>query len=356
MFVMEPVKGGSLQRLPPDAGEVFDKLNQKHGTSHSYASYALRFVAGFEGIEVILSGMNAMEQMQENVQFMKTIAPLSSEEQEAIQQVREIFNSKQMIQCTACRYCTDECPKHILIPDMFACFNQKKIFNHWNQAYYYNNVLTVNNPKASDCLRCGKCEAACPQHLPIRDLLVEVANEFEPHIADMKPGEKGYQEALWAVSNRICFLGKGNIFKPEGYVRKLDVAVYLWRLAGRPAYEGKAYAVKDIPPDFKFREAVQWGLGKGLFFLDKEGKFHPGKNCKRLDAIVYLWRWSGRPEVEETELEASDYKDGAFVKAVLWAMEKKIVLLDKEQRLQPQELIDRRMTVQFMHKVNQNKG
>lgn len=355
MFVMEPVKGGSLQRLPPDAREVFDKLNEKYGTRHSYASYALRFVAGFEGIEVILSGMNAMEQMEENVKFMKAITPLNEEERHAIEQVREIFNSKQMIQCTACRYCTDECPKHILIPDMFACFNQKKIFNHWNQDYYYNNVLTVNNPKASACLKCGKCELACPQHLPIRELLVEVANEFEPHIDDMKPEEKGYQEALWTVSNRICFLGKGNKFNPEGHVRKLDIAVYLWRLAGRPVYEGKDFDIKDIPSDFRFRDAIYWGLSKRIFYLDKEGKFNHGKHCKRLDVIAYLHRWAGEPDVSREELNVSDYKEGSFTKAVLWALEKGIMSLDKERKLYPLVLIDRKTVVQCLFKIKLHK-
>ena len=84
-----------------------------------------------------------------------------------------------MIPCTACRYCTDGCPKQILIPDLFACLNAKKVFNNWNTDYYYNNVYTTRNGKASDCVKCGKCEKACPQYLPIREHLVEVAKEFD---------------------------------------------------------------------------------------------------------------------------------------------------------------------------------
>lgn len=174
VIVMEPVKGGNLVKLPDEARAVFDKL---HGGSP--AGYAIRFAAGFEGIRMVLSGMSSLEQMEDNISYMKDFQPLSKEEQEAVQKVTEIFQSQNMIQCTACRYCTAGCPKHISIPDLFACMNVKKIFNDWNTDYYYNNVHTVNNGKASDCIKCGKCEKACPQHLPIRKLLEDVAEEFE---------------------------------------------------------------------------------------------------------------------------------------------------------------------------------
>lgn len=174
VIVMEPVKGGNLAKLPDEARAVFDKL---HGGSP--AGYAIRFAAGFDGIRMVLSGMSSLEQMEDNISYMKDFQPLSKEEQEAVQKVTEIFQSQNVIQCTACRYCTAGCPKHISIPDLFACMNVKKIFNDWNTDYYYNNVHTVNNGKASDCIKCGKCEKACPQHLPIRKLLEDVAEEFE---------------------------------------------------------------------------------------------------------------------------------------------------------------------------------
>ena len=174
VIVMEPVKGGNLVKLPDEARAVFDKL---HGGSP--AGYAIRFAAGFDGIRMVLSGMSSLEQMEDNISYMKDFQPLSKEEQEAVQKVTEMFQSQNVIQCTACRYCTAGCPKHISIPDLFACMNAKKIFHDWNTDYYYNNVHTVNNGKASDCIKCGKCEKACPQHLPIRKLLEDVAEEFE---------------------------------------------------------------------------------------------------------------------------------------------------------------------------------
>ena len=174
VIVMEPVKGGSLVDLPLQAMEVLEKL--KGGST---ASYAIRYAAGFEGILMVLSGMSAMEQMEDNIRFMKDFQPLNEQEMEAIAQVRKIFREMNLIPCTACRYCTPGCPKHISIPDLFACMNAKKQYQNRNADYYYHNVHTSQKGKASDCIKCGKCEKECPQHLPIRDLLEAVAAEFE---------------------------------------------------------------------------------------------------------------------------------------------------------------------------------
>ena len=174
VLIMEPVKGGNLVNLPEDAKKVLDDL---HGGSP--ASYALRFAADFEGVLMVLSGMSNMEQMEDNISFMKDFQPLNEKEMEAVHKVADIFQQKHAIACTACHYCTAGCPKQISIPDLFACMNAKRVFNDCNANYYYSNAYTVHNGKASDCIKCGKCEKACPQHLPIRDLLEEVAKEFE---------------------------------------------------------------------------------------------------------------------------------------------------------------------------------
>ncbi len=175
VIVMEPVKGGNLvNNLPEKAQKVLDDL---HGGSN--ASYAIRFAASFDGIMMVLSGMGNMEMMKDNVSFMKDFVPLSDKEKEAIKQVCEIFNAQGLIPCTGCRYCTDGCPKKILIPDLFACLNAKKKFGDWNSDFYYHQVHTKHNGKASDCVKCGKCEHSCPQHLKIRELLEQVAETFE---------------------------------------------------------------------------------------------------------------------------------------------------------------------------------
>ena len=174
IIVMEPVKGGSLVNIPQEAKEIFDSLS-----GGSAASYAIRFAAGFDGIFMVLSGMSDMEQMRDNIGFMKEFKPLGETELTAIDKVCGIIRKKNMIPCTACRYCTDGCPKQIKIPDLFACMNAKKVFSDWNSEFYYREVHTTKGNKASDCIKCGKCEEACPQHLKIRELLETVAKEFE---------------------------------------------------------------------------------------------------------------------------------------------------------------------------------
>lgn len=174
MMIMEPVKGGSLANLPSDAAKILDDL---HGGSA--ASYAIRFAAGFDGVFMVLSGMSNLGQMKDNLSHMKDFKPLDEKERAAVDEVCAVFRSKNLIPCTACRYCTDGCPKHIDIPNLFSCMNSKYVYKSWNVKYYYDKVYTKRNGKASDCIKCGKCERSCPQHLPIRKLLEEVAAEFE---------------------------------------------------------------------------------------------------------------------------------------------------------------------------------
>ena len=174
VLVMEPVKGGSLVNLPEEAKKVLDEL---HGGSP--ASYAIRFAAGFPGMMMVLSGMSDLEQMKDNLSYMRDFKPLNETELAAVNKVKEIFHKMNMIPCTACRYCVEGCPKQISIPDLFAIMNIKQLHHDWNADYYYEEVHTAPGRRASDCLKCGKCEKICPQHLPIRKLLEEIAKEFD---------------------------------------------------------------------------------------------------------------------------------------------------------------------------------
>ncbi len=173
VIVMEPVKGGNLVRLPDEAHQVLADLN-----GGSDASYAIRFAAGFPQMFMVLSGMSDTAQMADNIGFMRDFQPLNETERAAVDKVCEIFRSMNLIPCTDCRYCTDGCPMGIRIPRLFSCMNNKKRFQDWNADFYYETI-TQNTAKASQCVQCGQCEEACPQHLPIRELLQQVAAEFE---------------------------------------------------------------------------------------------------------------------------------------------------------------------------------
>ena len=175
VLIMEPVKGGGLVNLPEDAKKVFDEINTDN---LSYASYAVRFAASYDGVYKVLSGMSNLEQMQDNVSYMENFKPLTDVEKEACFKVAKILKNLGGIPCTGCRYCVDGCPMSIKIPDLFACYNAKKQFNDWNSSMYYG-VHTKDGGCANECIKCGQCEAVCPQHLPIRELLEKVSETFD---------------------------------------------------------------------------------------------------------------------------------------------------------------------------------
>ncbi len=173
VIIMEPVKGGTLVNLPQKAETILTEL---HGGSP--ASYAIRFAAGFDHVFMVLSGMSDMAQMQDNLSYMRDFRPLDARETAAVGEVCRIFRETQMISCTACRYCTDGCPKKIAIPDFFALVNRERLREGDSEAEQYREICLTHG-KASDCIGCGKCERSCPQHLPIRALLKSVAAKFE---------------------------------------------------------------------------------------------------------------------------------------------------------------------------------
>jgi predicted aldo/keto reductase-like oxidoreductase len=176
---MEPVKGGTLVKLPPLAEEVVRELG-----CGSAAELAIRYAAGAEGVFMTLSGMGNMDMMLENIGFMKDFKPLSEREHQAIEKIKAILADKELIACTGCRYCVEGCPAGIQIPDVISCYNSKKMYpNDWNPRFYYS-LKTKNGGKASSCIGCGACEDICPQHLPVREILKTVAEVFEKNDED----------------------------------------------------------------------------------------------------------------------------------------------------------------------------
>ena len=171
VVVMEPVKGGTLA-VPPDVvREVFEKADEKA----SPASWAVRFAASLPNVMVVLSGMSNLEQVEDNVSYMKDFKTLSDDEKQVVEEAREALKSIDSIKCTACRYCTPGCPMQISIPDVFRTINTLRRYpDDWRSKNFYAG-LTTRSGKASDCIACGQCEGVCPQHLHIIDLLKEAS-------------------------------------------------------------------------------------------------------------------------------------------------------------------------------------
>lgn len=148
----------------------------------SVSSWAIRFAASHEQVRIVLSGMSNMQQLLDNMGYMADFQPLDKAGMDMLQKAAELINQNIAIPCTACSYCTEECPQKIAIPQYFSLYNadmqERESKDFTSQSLYYAN-LGLAFGKASDCIKCGKCEKHCPQHLPIRELLEKAAARFE---------------------------------------------------------------------------------------------------------------------------------------------------------------------------------
>lgn len=172
VIVMEPVRGGLLANLPPNAAKKLEVLKSEN----SQASYALRFAANLENVCMVLSGMNTCEQLCDNINTFVDLKEFSDIEKKAVNDVKNEMLSSELIACTACEYCVDGCAKKINIPEVFKMVNMKKIYGSATDiCRQYKFIISQGSGKVSECIKCGKCEKACPQHINIIQKLSEAA-------------------------------------------------------------------------------------------------------------------------------------------------------------------------------------
>ncbi len=175
VVVMEPVKGGSLANPPEAVQEVFKAANP----GASFASWAIRYAASLDGIITVLSGMSNIDQMADNLSYMKDFKPLDAAERAAIQEAQELINGVKSIPCTGCRYCVRGCPMGIAIPDIFAARNRQLIWGQLEGGTADYAAAVKNGAPASACVECGQCESVCPQHIDVIQRLKDCAAVFE---------------------------------------------------------------------------------------------------------------------------------------------------------------------------------
>lgn len=175
IVVMEPVKGGALADPIPAVQEILRQADP----AASYASWAIRYAASLDGILTVLSGMSNLEQMNDNLSYMKHFQPLNLAEQTAIRKAQEAINGVKSIPCTACHYCTAGCPMQIPIPEIFAARNKQLIWGRLQEGAADYERAVLQGGKASACIACGQCESACPQQLKVISHLQDCASAFE---------------------------------------------------------------------------------------------------------------------------------------------------------------------------------
>lgn len=176
VVIMEPVKGGMLANPPESVVEILKGAEP----DLSVASWAVRFAADLDGVITVLSGMSNVEQMQDNLSYMKDFTGLTPEEKETLVKAQEALKAIPLIPCTTCNYCAKVCPKGIGISGSFTALNYLTLYKDKGLAQHQEDWLVGGHGKAraDQCIQCGLCESVCPQHIKIREHLKVVCKEL----------------------------------------------------------------------------------------------------------------------------------------------------------------------------------
>lgn len=170
--VMEPLRGGGLVNL---SDKALQKL--KENSDNSPAAFGLRWAASRDNVVTVLSGMSNLQQVKENIQTFIDYKDMDEKEEKLADEVAKIIQSQGEINCTACKYCTEVCPRGINIPALFALYNQYKVTgNKMLFKIYYESL--ADNEKADKCIKCNLCNKNCPQSLDIPTLLAKINDEY----------------------------------------------------------------------------------------------------------------------------------------------------------------------------------
>ena len=180
VIIMEPLRGGTLaNKLPNEARELISAFPEKR----SPAGWGFRWLWDQPEVTCVLSGMNSMEMLEENLKTAEEAEPgcMTEEEQELIRKIREIMNSKMKVGCTGCRYCMP-CPHHVDIPGTFSAYNRRYSESYYTalKEYFMCTVLRKDQTSLTNCIGCGACETKCPQHIEIRKELKNAGKVLEP--------------------------------------------------------------------------------------------------------------------------------------------------------------------------------
>ena len=177
VIIMEPVKGGNLATPPESVEKIFKAADP----DASCASWAVRFAADLEGVITVLSGMSNIEQMRDNLSYMKDFRHLTPEQKKVIEAASEALSKIPVVPCTTCNYCAKVCPMNIGISGSFGALNMYTLYGNYDLATNreFFDVVMQGHKKAAECIKCGACEAVCPQHIEIRKELERVAETFK---------------------------------------------------------------------------------------------------------------------------------------------------------------------------------